>query len=303
VLKDINIDLQPGARIGLLGPNGAGKSTLISSLTGDLNLLKGARVCGENLNIGYFAQHQLEVLDLDASPLLHIRRMSPTATDQDIRNFLGGFDFHNDKALDPIKDFSGGEKARVALALIVWQKPNLLLLDEPTNHLDLEMRHALTMALQSYEGALVVISHDRHLLRNTVDQFFLVADGSVDEFKGDLKDYQDWLKDFVRNVITNESRREGVFEDKKSSRKKAAKTRERSAPITKKIREIESLMSQLEAQLQKIEQELAGDELYQNTQKEVFNLVLSSQISVKSQLKDAEEHWLELQSEVEQIHK
>ena len=180
VLSQVNIDLQPGSRLGLLGPNGAGKSTLITSLTGDLPLLSGDRVYGDSVKIGYFAQHQLEVLDLQASPLLHLQRISPTATDQEIRNFLGGFNFHNDKALDPIADFSGGEKARLALAIIVWQRPNLLLLDEPTNHLDLEMRHALTMALQTYEGALVVISHDRHLLRNTVDQFFLVAEGRVE---------------------------------------------------------------------------------------------------------------------------
>ena len=172
ILNQVNFDLHPGTRIGLLGPNGAGKSTLINSLTGDLGLLSGNRVYGENVKIGYFAQHQLEVLDLQASAFLHIQRISPKSTDQEIRNYLGSFDFHGDKALEPIKDFSGGEKARVALALIVWQKPNLLLLDEPTNHLDLEMRQALTMALQGYEGALVVISHDRHLLRNTVDQFY-----------------------------------------------------------------------------------------------------------------------------------
>ena len=190
----MNFDLQPGSRIGLLGPNGAGKSTLIGSLTVDLELLAGKRVYGENLTVGYFAQHQLEVLDLQASAFLHIQRLSPGATEQSIRNFLGGFDFHGDKALEPIIGFSGGEKARLALAIIVWQKPNLLLLDEPTNHLDLEMRHALTLALQGYEGALVVISHDRHLLRNTVDQFYLVANGSVNEFDGDLDDYQQWLK-------------------------------------------------------------------------------------------------------------
>ena len=179
ILNQVNFDLHPGTRIGLLGPNGAGKSTLINSLTGDLGLLSGNRVYGENVKIGYFAQHQLEVLDLQASAFLHIQRISPKSTDQEIRNYLGSFDFHGDKALEPIKDFSGGEKARVALALIVWQKPNLLLLDEPTNHLDLEMRQALTMALQGYEGALVVISHDRHLLRNTVDQFYLVANGEL----------------------------------------------------------------------------------------------------------------------------
>ena len=186
---------------------------MIGSLTGDLDLLAGKRVYGENLTVGYFAQHQLEVLDLQASAFLHIQRLSPEATEQSIRNFLGGFDFHGDKALESIVGFSGGEKARLALAIIVWQKPNLLLLDEPTNHLDLEMRHALTLALQGYEGALVVISHDRHLLRNTVDQFYLVANGSVNEFEGDLDDYQQWLKEFNREL--NASTDPSVGEKKK----------------------------------------------------------------------------------------
>ena len=234
ILNQVNFDLHPGTRIGLLGPNGAGKSTLINSLTGDLGLLSGNRVYGENVKIGYFAQHQLEVLDLQASAFLHIQRISPKSTDQEIRNYLGSFDFHGDKALEPIKDFSGGEKARVALALIVWQKPNLLLLDEPTNHLDLEMRQALTMALQGYEGALVVISHDRHLLRNTVDQFYLVANGEVQEFDGDLQDYQVWLKNYnrtpdaqVKNSVPDNSVEKLSGAEKKAQRQQSAEARKR----------------------------------------------------------------------------
>ncbi|MEC9085323.1 MAG: ATP-binding cassette domain-containing protein, partial [Pseudomonadota bacterium] len=174
ILKNINVTLLPGTRVGLLGPNGAGKSTFMDALRGTGTLLSGERTCGEHLAIGYFAQHQLESLDLDASPFLHLQRLAPTASEQKVRDFLGGFDFHGDEALAPIRSFSGGEKARVALAVIAWQKPNLLLLDEPTNHLDLEMRQALTMALQNFDGAIVVVSHDRHLLRNTVDEFWLV---------------------------------------------------------------------------------------------------------------------------------
>ena len=301
VLENVNFDLQPGTRIGLLGPNGAGKSTLIRSLIGDLDLINGLRVLGENLTIGYFAQHQLEVLDLDVSPLLHIRRISPKATDQEIRNFLGGFNFHNDKALDPIENFSGGEKARFALALIVWQKPNLLLLDEPTNHLDLEMRHALTMALQTFDGALVVISHDRHLLRNTVDEFYLVANKTVEEFKGDLGDYQQWLKDFVRYSPIEDESVLTATTDKKANRKKAARDREKVAPITKKIRNLEGSMHTLEEQLQEIERQLSDQNLYIDDKKADLGSILSSQGDIKRQLKDIEEQWLNCQAELERI--
>jgi ATP-binding cassette subfamily F protein 3 len=262
-------------------------------------LIEGVRVYGDNVHIGYFAQHQLEVLDLQASALLHIQRISPTATDQVVRNFLGGFDFHNDKALDPIRDFSGGEKARLALALIVWQRPNLLLLDEPTNHLDIEMRHALTMALQNYEGALLVISHDRHLLRNTVDEFYLVADGTLCEFDGDLKDYQAWLKKFVRDIDAKRPLVLEPVEDKKVARQKAAQTRERMAPITKKIRQLETLMTQLQTDLAQIEAQLADENIYKDEQKMELNDHLSAQIEVKRRLSTYEEQWLECQEALE----
>jgi ATP-binding cassette, subfamily F, member 3 len=301
ILSRVNVDLHPGTRIGLLGPNGAGKSTLINSLTGDLDLINGVRVYGENLKVGYFAQHQLEVLDLQASPFLHIQRISPTATDQQIRNFLGGFDFHNDKALDPIKDFSGGEKARVALAMIVWQKPNLLLLDEPTNHLDLEMRHALTMALQGYQGALVVISHDRHLLRNTVDEFYLVAEGAVREFDGDLNDYQKWLKNYSR--VTDDI--SPVFieapVDKKLSRQESADKRKKLEPITKKIKQVESKIEKLQKSLSDIEVKLAGVDIYNESNKLLLKKALAEQAEVKRNLSDHEEQWLDFQDQLESL--
>ena len=188
VLSQVGFTLHPGQRIGLLGPNGAGKSTLIKTLVGDLAPITGQRTQGEHLYIGYFAQHQLEALDVEASPLLHLQRLSPEAREQELRNFLGGFGFQGDEVLAVVGRFSGGEKARLALAMIAWKKPNLLLLDEPTNHLDLEMRHALTLALQGFEGAVIVVSHDRHLLNNTVDEYWLVADGKVEDFDGDLED-------------------------------------------------------------------------------------------------------------------
>ncbi len=301
VLKQVNVDLQPGTRIGLLGPNGAGKSTLINSLTGDLDLLAGIRVYGENLKVGYFAQHQLEVLDLQASPVLHIQRLSPAATDQEVRNFLGGFDFHNDKALDAIADFSGGEKARLALALIVWQKPNLLLLDEPTNHLDLEMRHALTMALQSYEGALVVISHDRHLLKNTVDEFYLVADGEVKEFDGDLGDYQRWLKDFQRQISTQPTTCAAPVKDKKADRQKAAQQRQQLAPLTRQLRQLETAMEQQQRELDTVENSLSDESLYTDEKKGQLTQVLQRQADVKRRLQEVEEQWLQLQENLETL--
>jgi ATP-binding cassette subfamily F protein 3 len=193
IIQNASLSIAPGDRIGLLGPNGAGKSSLIKVLSGQMAPLTGKLKTAEALHIGYFAQHQLEQLRLDESPLWHLQQLNKQATEKDLRNFLGGFDFRGDKVNDAIAPFSGGEKARLVLALLVYQNPNLLLLDEPTNHLDLEMRHALSVALQAYEGAMVVVSHDRHLLRSVTDQLLLVADGRLQEFDGDLDDYKSWL--------------------------------------------------------------------------------------------------------------
>jgi ATP-binding cassette subfamily F protein 3 len=268
-------------------------------LTGDIKLITAAKVYGENVKIGYFAQHQLEVLDLQASPFLHLQRINPKATDQEIRNFLGGFDFHNDKALDPIKDFSGGEKARLALAIIVWQKPNLLLLDEPTNHLDLEMRQALTMALQGYDGALVVISHDRHLLRNTVDQFFLVAEGRVEEFDGDLKDYQNWLKNFSRDTPAPQQAVIDSVVDKKLARQQSAESRKKVAPLKKEIKAIESKIEKQQKKLADLESSLADAAIYDEENKQKLKTTLADQAEVKKLLSDLEENWLEKQELIE----
>jgi ATP-binding cassette subfamily F protein 3 len=193
VLQKITFSLQSEQRYGLLGVNGAGKSTFIKTIAGAITPLSGTVTVNKGLSVGYFAQHQLEMLDDAASPLLHMRRISPETREQELRNFLGGFNFPGDMAIGPIATFSGGEKARLALALIVWQRPNLLLLDEPTNHLDLETREALTVALAQYEGTLVLVSHDRHLLRATTDQFLIVSEGRLQPFDGDLEDYREWL--------------------------------------------------------------------------------------------------------------
>ncbi|MGG6739678.1 UNVERIFIED_CONTAM: ATP-binding cassette domain-containing protein, partial [Streptococcus suis] len=193
IVHGIDFSLQSGQRIGLLGVNGAGKSTLIKTVAGEIDPLSGTARLGKGLVIGYFAQHQVEMLRHDESPLWHLTRLAPDVREQELRNFLGSFNFNGTMATSSIAPFSGGEKARLALALIVWQRPNLLLLDEPTNHLDLETREALTMALAQFEGTLVLVSHDRHLLRATTDQFLIVAEGKLQPFDGDLDDYKDWL--------------------------------------------------------------------------------------------------------------
>ncbi|MFT6031408.1 MAG: ATP-binding cassette subfamily F protein 3 [Oleiphilaceae bacterium] len=310
ILNQFSTSILPGMRIGLLGPNGAGKSTLIKSLVGDIKPLSGQRSTGEHLRIGYFAQHQLEALDLNASPFLHLQRVNPKASDQDIRKFLGGFDFRGDAALEKITRFSGGEKARLALAIIAWQKPNLLMLDEPTNHLDLEMRHALTEALQNFEGAIIVVSHDRHLLKNTVDTFWLVAEGKVEEFKGDLHDYETWLLNYdpdtrseakvagdraeLSGGLQNES-----SEDRKERKRLAADKRKKLSPLKKQLSQAESLMSKTQEQLSGLEHKLADSDLYLHENKEKLKVLLDRQAKQKQILEDTELQWFELSEEIE----
>ncbi len=309
-LDKVNVTLLPGSRIGLLGPNGAGKSTLIKSLTGELALLNGKRVPGEHLAIGYFAQHQLESLDVSSTPFVHIQRLSPTASDQDIRNFLGGFGFKGDDAFGTVANYSGGEKARLALALVAWQKPNLLLLDEPTNHLDLEMREALTQALASFEGTVILVSHDRHLLRATVDEFWRVADHRVEPFDGDLEDYRVWLK-----ARLEESRRDSRGEKaerqnqqpsgdsreaRKASRKAAAELREKLRPLKKQRDQAEKAMEKAQHELDKVEQVLADPELYtDSSRKAELTKTLSQQAEIKARLDESERQWLSAEEALE----
>ncbi len=303
ILTDSQLSVHPGSRIGLLGANGAGKSTLIKSLAGELSLLNGERICGENLRLGYFSQHQLEALDLHASPALHLQRLTPTATEQQIRTFLGGFNFHGDMALDPIEHFSGGEKARLALAIIVWQKPNLLLLDEPTNHLDLEMCHALTVALQGFEGAVIVVSHDRHLLRNTVDQFLLVSHGKAEPYQGDLEDYSAWLLAQGRQASTSTAPEPLplVAISKKEQRQQAAQLREKLRPLTRQIQQLEKQMAQCDEALVGLEQQLADPALYEADNKAQLQRLLAEQGRLKRESETLEEQWLTVQQEMEDL--
>lgn len=294
VLTHVKLTLMPGARIGLLGPNGAGKSTLIKTLAAELAFLKGECSQGENLAIGYFAQHQLEALDNQASPLLHLQRIAPAEREQTLRNFLGGFDFKGDRCDEAIINFSGGEKARLALALIAWQKPNLLLLDEPTNHLDLEMRHALTMALQDFSGAVLVVSHDRHLLKSTTDEFLLVVDGEVQPFSGDLEDYTRWLIEYRAKQGTADDSQVIVEDkvDKKQQRQMAAAIRQQLAPYKKQTEKLEQALEKIQAQQYMIEQQLADPLLYEATQKDKLRRLLDQQIEVNAEQQKIEEDWL-----------
>ncbi|MEH6444502.1 MAG: ATP-binding cassette domain-containing protein [Oceanospirillaceae bacterium] len=305
ILKQVSIVLAPGSRIGLLGPNGAGKSTLIKTLVGDLEKLNGERNTGEHLKIGYFSQHQLEALDLEASPITHITRISPKATEQQVRSYLGSFGFFGDDAFNPVKQFSGGEKARVALALIAWQKPNLLLLDEPTNHLDLEVRHALTMAMQVFEGAVILVSHDRHLLRNTVDEFLLVANGKVVEFKGDLNDYQQWLTQQRRDLAPSKmvSRQSASLsaDQKKDQKRLAAEQRSLVRPLKNRITALEKIIDELQTHLDDFEGTLADADIYSSENKTKLKQVLTDQATKKSQLENTEEEWMEKLEELEVI--
>src|SRR5882762_3948461 len=257
VLKNIRLSLQAEQRIGLLGVNGAGKSTLIKTIAGALAPLQGSAVYGKGLAIGYFAQHQVEMLRNDESPLAHLARLAPDTREQELRSYLGGFNFPGDTATDRVENFSGGEKARLALALIVWQRPNLLLLDEPTNHLDLETREALAVALAQFEGTLVLVSHDRHLLRATTEQFLIIAEGRLAPFDGDLEDYRDWLfktklAPTEETVPLPEAKKPAVTAppaDRRGQKRKEAEERQRQSaarkPIESRIKRLEEKMAKL----------------------------------------------------------
>ncbi|ATE75108.1 MULTISPECIES: ATP-binding cassette domain-containing protein [Pseudomonas] len=294
VLEKVKLQLTPGARIGLLGPNGAGKSTLIKNLSGELEPLAGRLTRGENTVVGYFAQHQLDSLDSKASPLLHLQRLAPTEREQTLRDFLGGFDFRGARIDEPVLNFSGGEKARLALALIAWGRPNLLLLDEPTNHLDLEMRLALTMALQEFSGAVLVVSHDRHLLKSTTDNFYLVADGKVEEFDGDLEDYTRWLVEYrQRNVPVSNTPVNPDKTDKKAQRQAAAALRQQLAPHKREADKLEAELGKLHEKLAKIDVSLGDSDIYEPARKNELRDLLAEQARLKVREAELEEAWME----------
>ncbi len=293
VLDKVKLQLVPGARIGLLGPNGAGKSTLIKTLANELQPLSGRLQRGENLVIGYFAQHQLDALDDKASPLLHLQRIASGEREQVLRDFLGGFDFRGNRCDEPVVNFSGGEKARLALALIAWGKPNLLLLDEPTNHLDLEMRLALTLALQDFEGAVLVVSHDRHLLKSTTDEFLLVADGRVVAFDGDLEDYARWLVDYrARQQPTSASESSADKTDKRALRQAAAALRQQLAPLKRQSDKLEKDLAAIQERLALLEQRLGDSALYEVARKDELRELLAKQAELKAREGELEEAWL-----------
>lgn len=305
VLQELGLSLEPETRIGLLGRNGVGKSTLIRLLAGVLTPFVGQRIESEGLVVGYFAQHQLEQLDPQASSLLHLQRLDPTATESTLRNFLGGFGFSGDDALRLVGPFSGGEKARLALALLAWQCPNLLLLDEPTNHLDLRMRDALTLALQEFTGALVLVSHDRHLLRSLADRFFLVSDGQVIPFDGDLDDYRAWLAQDRRTTDQAAARTHPATE-RREQRRLEAEIRQRLStqrkPLEKRLAILDGRLAQLQEEKSRLDTELADPALYSAVDpvaKDRLRAILQHQGRITQELGVVEESWMEVAEALE----
>lgn len=303
ILSNINFQLLPGSRIGLLGRNGAGKSTLIKLLSRDITPKSGEVWYANGVSLGYFAQHQLETLRPQDSPLQHLVRLDPQVPEQKLRDFLGGFGFHGDKALEACAPFSGGEKARLVLALLVYQRPNLLLLDEPTNHLDLEMREAIVMALQDFVGAIVVVSHDRHLLNSTTDEFYLVAHGKVAPFDGDLQDYYQWLQQDARQLAAT-ANTEAVAPSNSATQRKdlkrfEAELRTLLRPLKQQIEKLEAKQQQLTSELAELEQQLADPELYDAKNKAKLTALIAAQNTANATLANTEELWFDAQEQLE----
>ena len=305
ILQRINQSVMAGSRIGLLGVNGAGKSTLVKLLAGELAPQGGELIRAQMLKIGYFAQHQLDTLRPDESPLWHMQKLAPEAREQELRSFLGGFNFRGDTVTDPVGPMSGGEKSRLALALIVWQKPNLLLLDEPTNHLDLEMRHALTMALQDFAGALVVVSHDRALLEATTDDFWLVADGGVQAFDGDLEDYRQWRlaqlaqQGQAAQPSGGDAQNVGRKEQKRQEAEARQKLSAAKKPLLNKLAKLEKSMTALSQEKAELEAFLSSEDAYNDANRQQLGDSVKRQGEVSSQLEEIEMDWLALQEELE----
>ncbi|UOD49263.1 ABC-F family ATP-binding cassette domain-containing protein [Orrella daihaiensis] len=310
VLSGVTARLEAGDRIGVLGVNGAGKSTLIKLIAGELEAISGERLPSKALTVGYFAQHQMEMLDRDASALLHLVRLAPTANEQTLRNYLAQFGFTGDRVNESIAPFSGGEKARLALALIVWNKPNLLILDEPSNHLDVETREALTTALAEYEGSLLLVSHDRHLLRTTVDKFWLVAHGTVKPFDGDLDDYRQQITSFKPNrtlpqdVLTEDNQN---APDRKQQRREQAQARQALAqarkPIEKALTALESKLQTVSNRLAQIDTELSCESFYQDTDSQTRQRVMTEHGKLTQDKETLEIQCLELMEQLEALEK
>lgn len=321
VLSKINLELLSGDRIALLGKNGQGKSTLIKTLVGELSPLNGTVTVGKGINIGYFAQQELEALNEEQNAIWHLLRLNPNAKEKELRSFLGSFAFSGDKVFDKVKTMSGGEQARLALALIAYQKPNLLLLDEPTNHLDLEMREALSVALASYPGALILVSHDRHLVEAIADKLWLVDQGHVSEFAGDLNDYQEYLlrraREFreqqqatsnvpqaklqvINGIDSNSVQISASVSSYKTKEQKQLEAQKRAAlrPLKIKITQEEKAITQIESRLKEIEERMADPSLYEN--KEELETLILERSKLKAEQEEHEEKWLELTSTYEE---
>ena len=301
ILSGIDMTISPGDRIGLLGPNGAGKSTLIKALAGVVNTTAGERIPAQDLKIGYFAQHQLEQLNPEQSALWHLQKLDPRAQERDLRNYLGGFGFKGERALEPIGPFSGGEKSRLVLAMLIRQRPNLLLLDEPTNHLDLPTRDALTLALQEYEGALVLVSHDRYLLRTVANEFHLVADGGTVSYQGDLDEYRRWLAERRQrqkdSTVTTAPAPEP--QSRQLSKQEEAERRKQQKSLTTALERAERRMNQASEHLEILEQKLAQEDLYQPESVETLNQLIKERDLHAAELKEAENAWLEASDALE----
>ncbi|HSH85636.1 MAG TPA: ATP-binding cassette domain-containing protein [Methylophilus sp.] len=296
-----HLAIRPGERIGLLGKNGAGKSTLIKTLAQSETLLAGERIEGKDLRIGYFAQHQLEQLIATDSPLQHLQRLDSTAREQELLDFLGSFDFRGEMAKTACGPFSGGEKSRLALAMLIWKRPNLILLDEPTNHLDIEMRHALSLALQAYEGGMVMVSHDRTLLATCCEKFLLVADGKAEVFDGDLEDYKQHLQTQGQTSVASDSTsspKQNSYHQQKADRQ--ARLSERR-PLVKMLASLETQLAKLETDKNLLESQLADSDIYNVEQKATLQKVLMAQAENKKQLEIIEIQWLECQEKLEAL--
>jgi len=319
ILRNVKLMVRGGDRIGILGVNGAGKSTLVKTLAGELEVQGGSRNASRGLEVGYFAQHQLDMLDLDSSPLEHLARLAPDTREQELRNYLGGFGFGGDRVTDKVAPMSGGEKARLALSLIVWQKPNLLLLDEPSNHLDVDTREALTRALAEFGGSMLLVSHDRHLLRTTVDSFWIVANGRVEAFDGDLEDYRDWLmqhqasvrkeeaaaRQALRSEVGSTTGLDNTGVDRKQQKREEAEQRQRVAhlrkPLDAKLKKIEKELEQVQAQLVSLNTLIADPDFYSEARRQERVTSMAQHGELTKRCAQLEESWLDLQTELEDL--
>ena len=293
ILSNVGFTICPGDRIGLLGPNGAGKSTLIKSIVGTLPILDGDRETGTNIKVGYFSQHQVDDLDLSISAFMHIQRLDETKTEKQIRTYLGGFAFKGDKVKDPIRLFSGGEKARLAFAIISYQKPNILLMDEPTNHLDMEMRHALTVAIQTFKGAILLISHDRHLLNSSVDTFYLIDNGALEIFDGDLDDYKNYILDIKSSDNKQSKKKKSVKDGLKEDNSEKIKT------LNSSISKLDKRLFRLNTKLTEANHKLADPELYTDDSSENLQDLIRNQLELTNEVEAAEKEWMDKAAELD----